>query len=597
MFGHVIFTPRKFAISIIIVTALGCGGGGDSTAPASTPSRYVVTPDVSNVPAAQQVIIRAQLVDNAGRPYTSAGHTVTWGFTVLQGPGNAAFSQQTSTTNIEGIAIVSFSGGFVAGVKYTISATDAALPQYTNTTTITIVAGPTAKYTLSPMVSNPPAGAPVVISAVASDVYENPTPLAGRVVAWEITEGPGGSFSQPTSTADAAGVASVTFTTAPSGAAFYTISAADAQGLHGSQNFSTQPQVSIVTISDGVGALSTCGLGPDGSAWCWGAIDQAKLVNGGKNDRPLPGLVGAAYNSLSVGLNHTCGVGSYHCADCWGSNSQGEIGDGSTTPRGSPSPVGSFGDFADVSAGGTHSCGVRSNGDIVCWGNNANGRLGSGSQVSFVTEPSRVASILSFIGVSAGGSHTCALTSTNDAYCWGFNSDGQLGDNSNTDRSTPVAVAGGLKFTALSAGESHTCGITVGGDTYCWGNGGPSSKIPVVVGGFSFTAISAGARHTCAIATDASAWCWGLNDTGELGDGTYTPSDSPRQVAGGLQFSSIGAGGFTDPNLLTKRTVGHSCGVTTSNVVYCWGSNDRGQIGIGQSPTRVNTPAKVLGQP
>jgi alpha-tubulin suppressor-like RCC1 family protein len=595
--------PRTRITTATILIAFGCGGGGsESTAPPPPIAfRSVLTPDLSNVPAAQQIVIRAQLVDKDGHPFTSPGHTVTWSFTVLQGRGNGALSPETSTTNAEGIATTGFSGGFLAGVVYRITATDATLPEPSSTTTVTIVAGPVSRYTVGPMVSDPPAGAPVVISAFASDIYGNPTPIAGRVVTWALVDGPGGSFSQPTSPTDASGYASVSFTTTNTGGTSYTISATDAQGLTGSsQNFVTRPQVSIATISDGVGALSTCGLAPDGNAWCWGAINQAQLVNGGKDDRPLPGMVSSVetFKSISVGLNHTCGVVQYNFADCWGSNSKGEVGDGSTTPRGSSSPVGSYGDFSAISAGGVHSCGIRSYGEIWCWGSNLNGQLGASTQVSFVTEPSRVASTLPFMAVTAGGSHTCALTNTNDAYCWGLNTDGQLGDDSNTDKSTPVAVAGGLKFAALSAGESHTCGIAISGTTYCWGDSGALSKMPVAVsGGFSFAAISAGARHTCAIATDATAWCWGVNDSGELGDGTYTSSASPRQVGGGLQFSSIGAGGFTDPALATRHTVGHSCGVTTSNVVYCWGANDRGQLGTGPSPTHVNTPLKVLGQP
>ena len=202
------------------------------------------------------------------------------------------------------------------------------------------------------------------------------------------------------------------------------------------------------------------------------------------------------------------------------------------------------------------------------------------------------------MAVTAGGSHTCALTNTNDAYCWGLNTDGQLGDNSNTDKSTPVAVAGGLKFAALSAGESHTCGIAISGTTLLLGRQWRLVKDARCRQ--RWILVRRNLRRRAAYMCDRdgrTAWCWGVNDSGELGDGTYTSSASPRQVGGGLQFSSIGAGGFTDPALATRHTVGHSCGVTTSNVVYCWGANDRGQLGTGPSPTHVNTPLKVLGQP
>ena len=84
--------------------------------------------------------------------------------------------------------------------------------------------------------------------------------------------------------------------------------------------------------------------------------------------------------------------------------------------------------------------------------------------------PVAVAGGLFFREVSAGASHTCGVTSDNQAYCWGSSSDGQLGDGTTTNRPTPVAVAGGLRFRLVSGGVFHTCGVVTGNRAYCWGD-------------------------------------------------------------------------------------------------------------------------------
>jgi len=182
-----------------------------------------------------------------------------------------------------------------------------------------------------------------------------------------------------------------------------------------------------------------------------------------------------------------------------------------------------------------------------------------------------------------------------------------------------VAVAGGFKFTSVSAGDSHSCGIVVGGAAYCWGDDTygqlgdgtlTAQKAPtLVIGGMSFVAISAGGFHTCGITTGSAAMCWGDNSTGELGDLNTNGSASPSQVAGGLLFKSISAGGVVvgvggggcgyygcyDSYVIIE---GHTCAVTTAGVTYCWGSNDRGELGYGPTAGgRSTTPFKVGGQP
>ena len=283
-------------------------------------------------------------------------------------------------------------------------------------------------------------------------------------------------------------------------------------------------------------------------------------------------------------------------AYCWGIERSLGIGLSDTITHSSPAPVVGGLTFQSVSAAG-HTCGVTTAGVAYCWGSNFQGSLGVGSLDgdSLATAPVPVVGGLSFQSVSGGGSHACGVTTSGAAYCWGRNSEGQLGATTTETcaagscSTAPIAVSGGLTFASLSAGSSHTCGLTTGGDTYCWGfNGGGqlgdgttisrSSPTPVT-GGLTFASVSVG-EITCGVATDGTAYCWG---GGRLGDGSSSMSSSPVAVAGGLTFGSVSAGGA------------HTCGITTSSEAYCWGHNWDGTLGNGGMADGL-VPVRVFGQ-
>jgi len=208
--------------------------------------------------------------------------------------------------------------------------------------------------------------------------------------------------------------------------------------------------------------------------------------------------------------------------------------------------------------------------------------LGRGTGSNSSQPPDTILGELRFASLAAGSHHTCGLTFSGAAYCWGRNNRGQLGDGtSGTNRSEPVPVSGGLSFLTLAAGFEHTCGVAVSGATYCWGynnfgqlgNGtsGPASVFltPVQVsGGYSFVALAAGLSHTCGVTSAGSALCWGWNQSGQVGDGTNAQSrTTPVQVAGGLEFRELHAGRD------------HTCGLATTGAAYCWGWTEKGRLG------------------
>ena len=200
--------------------------------------------------------------------------------------------------------------------------------------------------------------------------------------------------------------------------------------------------------------------------------------------------------------------------------------------------------FREVSAGATHTCGVTTADDLYCWGANEEGQLGTGGTQPSILTPSRVDIAGSLQTVSAGGSHSCATTTSREAYCWGSNASGQLGSPESGMRSpSPTLVSGGLEFVTIAAGASHTCAATPNRKGYCWGANDfgqignaeidlAAENAPDSIRTYlNFFEISPGLHHTCANSDD-HGFCWGANEFGQVGNGSTLPNLVPGLVLG-----------------------------------------------------------------
>lgn len=371
-------------------------------------------------------------------------------------------------------------------------------------------------------------------------------------------------------------------------------------GAAGIDLFTRTPDpVGIDARSVAISGAYSCALQGTGTAWCWGSNGSGQLGDGTTDhtDSPVQVTGGVAFSALATGWGHTCGIGvADSLAYCWGDNSNGQIGDGTSGNTAPPVTATSGGvKFVDVTAGAEFTCGLSTGGQAYCWGDNRSGQAGDTTAlVDTVAVPTPVDTDSFFVAVTAGNYHACALTGAGQAWCWGENAHGELGATTTEDcngtacSSIPVLVSGELTFDTLSAGGGHTCGITAAGDAYCWGTNAEGelgdgtttdSSTPVLVsGGLTFTRIAAIGDGVCGIDTGSNLYCWGDNGNSQLADGTYTDSSTPVQIAGLTALSVEGSNG-------------HVCAVATDNATYCWGYKNFGQTADGMA--HLHTPTAV----
>lgn len=336
-------------------------------------------------------------------------------------------------------------------------------------------------------------------------------------------------------------------------------------------------------VAIGAGPNHTCVARQNGEVWCWGWNGLGVLGSDGLLVEPtlMPKLSnaidvdGAAY----VSSQHTCVVTRAGLVLCWGTNSYGELGDGTTDDRFAPVEAYGVRAATRVATADGRSCAVTASG-LYCWGEF--GRHVFPARVGGLPDP--------LTDVAVRSASACAIAA-GGAWCWGSNSEGELGDGTTEERSSPVRPLGlSSEVTAIALGSGHACAVSAG-RLYCWGSNDSgqlgtgnttptSTPTPVDLPG-DVRDVGAGRNHTCALLRDDSLYCWGRNNEGQVGDGSSTNRLAPVHIRD-VAARSLALG------------MEHSCVLDASGAVRCWGINADGQVGDGTTfgrtvPTAVAT--------
>lgn len=340
----------------------------------------------------------------------------------------------------------------------------------------------------------------------------------------------------------------------------------------------------------------TCALEPDGELHCWGLSDGGWLGNGSQGFLPSPTSTAVVSGAVALGAggDHTCLWGSDDRAYCFGRGDSGQLGNGTATSTFALVAATPLTNIREIGSGARHSCAPKDGGGVRCWGKNDRGQLGDGTTTDS-TVPVEVDPIPGdVVAIDGGNAHTCAVNDAGAAYCWGDNSQGQIGDGTNTDRLSPVLVSGlGSGVSRIATGRDFTCAVRTDGTVRCWGrgasgqlgngsNGGSSS--PVTVSGIASgaTRIAAGGEHACAIVSGA-ARCWGSNSFGQLGVAAPTSSNVPVSLPT-----------LTSGVSRIIATSASTCARVTGEAVACWGNNRQGTVGSAAAGLDTNTPTVVI---
>ena len=393
------------------------------------------------------------------------------------------------------------------------------------------------------------------------------------------------------------------------------------------------------------GNYHTCALLDNNTVKCWGLNSDGQLGQGDAFDRgDEPGEMGDALPAINLGTRRTaraivadgfstCALLDNGTAKCWGSNWSGQLGQGDVNSRGDgPGEMGNALPAINLGTGRrakaltlgfAHACAVLDNGTVKCWGNSVLGQLGQGNTNSRGDGAGEMGNALPAINlgtgrrakaITAGEYHTCVILDNNTVKCWGYNSYGQLGRGDTFNRGddpgemgdalAPLDLGTGRSARSISAGDHQNCVVLSDRTVACWGQGiygqlgtGDGSDrgndpgemgdalIPVNLG-VQVRSISTYATHACAILENRTLECWGRNSSGELGVGdTNNRGDSPDEMGIFHPMVLLGTG-RTVRSLAVGMGAEHTCAILDTAQIKCWGKNNRGQLGLGDTNNR-----------
>ncbi len=357
-------------------------------------------------------------------------------------------------------------------------------------------------------------------------------------------------------------------------------------------NFFAQEQTaSNVVVDVALGETHTCALVNDGSVWCWGSNSVGEAGFEASDEQILypakVDLIGEVVD-IEAGSLHTCALIDDGSVWCWGENSNGQLGNGTFSNSDGPTRVDTEVRFTTISAGGS-SCGIDTSSEVWCWGH-----VSSEEGWDYSSKPQKVQDLSGVTKLSVGGSHVCAVNDENGLFCWGANNQGQLGNGSRDGDGAPIPVPIQSNVAQVSAGGDYTCVVLMDKRAGCWGVNssfqlGNGNRKPVV----SLTVnkllgpsqvVSAGNLGSCSLKVTKRLWCWGKNESGQAGIGRTSPAliARPSQVITKIKFQAVERGNY------------HTCAISLTGKLFCWGNNYYGSVGDGTTVNRSIPTAVVF---
>lgn len=335
----------------------------------------------------------------------------------------------------------------------------------------------------------------------------------------------------------------------------------------------------------GSGWRHNCAIDTFGQSWCWGSNQffQTRAPGGGEitDIVTTPRKLGLRNEPLSlhIGVDHNCVITTSNEADCWGGNYSGQLARGTFTSNSSLTEIPGISDVVGLGLGRYHSCALIKNGDVYCWGQNDQRQLGRPDFTDLINQtPTRIDGLPKMAKVAAGPNHTCTVEESGSVWCWGDNSQGQIGVAGRLIQEAPYNIPNLTNIARIDTGYQHTCAVTALGRIKCWGwnqwgqlgdGTETDSSAPVDVFGLEdVSEIAAGGFHTCALLELGDVYCWGQNDHGQLGTGDNANSTLPRKVNALRDVVKLSA------------SLWHTCAMTRDGRIFCWGNNEESQLGL-----------------
>lgn len=369
-------------------------------------------------------------------------------------------------------------------------------------------------------------------------------------------------------------------------------------------------------------------------------LSSCLQVDEATQDQAPSSSTGSLLKPIAASFNRSCAISTSGKLKCWGMNDHGQLGLGDTAHRGDDSgemgtnlPYVNLGTGRTVKAvamGDKYNCALLDNDKVKCWGENANGQLGYGDTVDRGDNSGEMGDNLPYVDlgtgitpktITASGDHTCVIFTNSKLKCWGYNNDGELGyedQNNRGDNSgemgdnLPYVDAGtGRTFKVVEAATHHTCAILDNDKMKCWGHNGfgqlgqgdtngrghYSGSMGDSLGyidlgtGRTAKAIMTGDFSNCALLDNSKLKCWGRNHHGQAGQGHANDiGGNAGEMGDNLAYVNVGTG-------LTVKAVtsmfDHACAILSNDKVKCWGYNNSGQLGLGDTTNRGDTSGQM----